>query len=82
VHQTSGHHDFIERIQTFFQASMEIEPLRDIVRKLVQTLVSRRKAELGRTFELREEDNTRSQGGVDDRPRKRPRGLIVKGARY
>lgn len=69
---------------------MEIEDLRDVVRKIVHAIVSR-KAELGRTFVF-EEDDTRSQGGVrststrqgdvDDRPRKRPRGLVIKGARH
>jgi hypothetical protein len=41
---------------------MEIEELRDVVRKIVLVIVSR-KAELGRTFVF-EEDDTRSQGGV------------------
>ena len=52
----------MSRIQTFFEASMEIEELRDVVRKIVLVIVSR-KAELERTFVF-EEDDTRSQGGV------------------
>ena len=80
----------IEKVPTFFEVNMQVKELRDLVPSLADQR-RERQLELGRTYVIPPEFG-RSEGGVclirdangnaNDRPRKRPRGLLVPGARY